>query len=105
MRSALRGARQKASLLENEIAALEQKTLDAIAEAGALRRQLDLLRESRETGGDWGEVAREQETLRRRLREEEEERHLLTRALSDSETEIARLARSLEQLVRSFAAA
>lgn len=93
-------------LLKKELRLLEQKALDAIAESGQLRRQIDEMQEERV--GCPEELTRlmtDHAALRRRLHVEKEERVLLTRALSQSECEIARLTRTLDQLSRQIRAA
>ncbi len=95
----LRRARAACALMEKDIQRLEQKALDAIAEGGRLRRRLKEME-------DQGPVASEVELLERTERLEDEivrgetERSLLTGALSRSETEIARLVKCADQLIK-----
>lgn len=108
LRDELRSARATCSLLEEEVKRLEQKALSAIAEAGRLRCRLDQTAEGRLHGiGSSHSTSRitGKDELRRLsscVQKAQDERRLLTRALSDSESEIARLSKTINLLVRKL---
>ncbi|MCX7934227.1 MAG: hypothetical protein N3A66_03100 [Planctomycetota bacterium] len=100
LREKLRIAQATCAMLEQEIERLEQKALQAIAEAGELRRRLNLLQNT--SPADALAALTERETLRQHLGEVEQERALLTRALHASEREIARLTQCMDIVVRKL---
>jgi len=108
LRDDLRAARSTCGILEDEVRHLETKALDAIAEAGELRRRIDLMERSTAGGAEnsarnsHADVYRERARLVRRIHEAEEDRRLLMRALGDSEQEISRLTRALDLAVRKL---
>lgn len=101
LRDRARTAESTCALLEEELARLESQTLEAMAEAGRLRKSLD---DIERVGGkaEMGVWWRERVDLTRRLAEAERSRELLTSALIDSEAEIARLTRTLETAARKL---
>jgi len=102
LREQLRVAQQTCALLEEEMQLLEQKALAAISEAGRLRRRLDELGLS--CDGDAAAAVRADESVRLSAvrAAAKAERDLLTDALQVSESEISRLARSVDCLMRKF---
>jgi chromosome segregation ATPase len=104
LRNELSESKATCRMLEEEVRKLEQKALEAIAEAGALRRCLDeqgishLSSQAREAEEQGCNVAE-------KLYQAESSKDLLTNALSASETEIHRLTKALDLLVRKFPAA
>ncbi len=102
LRQELRLAQRTTALLEKDLHRLEQKALEAIAEAGELRRRIDTMQHGCETAGDKILLESERETLMARLDQEKESRHLLTEALHHSEREIARLMKNLDIFSRKF---
>ncbi len=97
LRQQLQSANATSDLLQDEVRRLETKALDAIAEVGRLRRQLDEMNEKR-TAADLPDT----QNLQRQLLDTCQERSLLTEALGNSEAEIGRLTRSLDLLVRKL---
>lgn len=103
LREELRIARATCTLLEEEVARLEEKAIHAIAEAGQLRRAMDEMmdkhRREREARSD-GSFSFDD--LQRDLDIAHDEKRLLTDALGDSESEIARLGKTIDLLVRKI---
>lgn len=94
-------AESTCAMLEEEMARLERQALDAMAEAGRLRRALDEI--ERQGGGSGGESWwQEKASMAHRLQMAEQARDLLTSALLDSEAEIARLTKTLDMVARRF---
>lgn len=103
LRSELKHVRAASALVDHDMHRLEQKALEAISEAGRLRQQLDQASaHANATPGGLQEYIEEREELLHRVEAAEQERILLTNALQDSEREIARLAKSLEQFSRQY---
>lgn len=105
LREQLRVAQSTSALFQEELLRLEQKALAAIAEAGELRRRLDLLTEedAKHTKAGSPETAvPERKQLERTLEATEDQGRLLTRALNESEIEIFRLSKSIDMLVRKL---
>ena len=100
MREKLRVAQATCAMLEQELERLEQKTLQAIAEAGDLRRRLNLLQNI--SPAEALTAIAERESLRQHLGEVEQERALLTRALHASENEISRLTQCMDIVMRKL---
>ena len=84
LREQLRLANNTIAMLQEEMGRIEQQALSAIAESGELRRQLEL-------------------SVQPKRSDKEIDLELLTSALSDSESEIARLMRNLTLLTKRFA--
>ncbi|MDR1534270.1 MAG: hypothetical protein LBU64_04130 [Planctomycetota bacterium] len=95
LRQKLRVYENTCALLEREIQEMEQQTLAALAEARRLRRELDRRETGRREAGS--EV---EERVRQAVAEAENERRLLLDALENSEAELARMVRTLDQVAR-----
>lgn len=103
LRTELKHVRAASALVDHDMHRLEQKALEAISEAGRLRQKLDKMNaHSTATPGSLQDYIEEREDLLQRVDAAEQERILLTSALQDSEREIARLAKSLEQFTRQY---
>lgn len=101
-----RGEEKRTQRLEREMHLLEQQALDAIAEAGRLRQRVHEMQSDRSRHATSAvQAVQEHDEIRRRLTREREEKLLLTEALGDSETEIARLAKNIDLLARKVTAA
>jgi hypothetical protein len=97
LREKLRLYENTCALLEREVQELEQQTLAALAEASRLRRELNAREaEIRLHGGD------ADNRVRQALAEAENERLLLLEALENSETELSRMVKTLDQVARKF---
>ncbi len=84
-------------LLESDLKRMEQKALDAIAESGQLRRQLDLARDNSSTN-QTHYYAEERQALIDELHHSRHTHNMLSEAITESQNEITRLTRSLEKL-------
>ncbi|MBN2713648.1 MAG: hypothetical protein JXR97_14600 [Planctomycetes bacterium] len=104
----LKSFKATCELLEEENRTLEKKALFAIAEAGKLRMCLDRIDQERKffrssnTDGGAESLVDERENLHECIKSAEIERTLLTRAISDSESEIARLSKTIDLLVKKI---
>ena len=92
---------QTCALLEREVQVLEQQTLAALAEAGRLRRELDKNESEKRLNPAFANPAG-YDLLQRRIADIENERRLLLDALENSEAELARMARTLDLVVRKL---
>ena len=88
--------------LEEEVRVLERRALAAIAEAGRLRRALDETAVSRDHDRQETRWRAESREIRLGLEAAHLERSLLTSALSDSESELARMARTIDLMARKL---
>lgn len=91
---------QTCAMLEREVQVLEQQTLAALAEAGRLRRELDRSR-ARERE-EKGQSVLGMENIRRIISDSENERRLLLDALENSESELARMVKTLDLVARKL---
>lgn len=102
----LRAAMMQIEMLQEEVNRLEKSALEAIGEAGRMRRVMErMLSEDgeRPSGEDADaffplEARREIRRLRKELQRGVDERGLLTQALSVSESEIARMTKAIQTL-------
>ena len=101
LREKLHVYEQTCALLEREVQVLEQQTLAALAEAGRLRRELDRT-ETEKRGNPESASPASLDFLVRRVADAENERRLLLDALGNSEAELARMARTLDLVVRKL---
>ncbi len=99
----LKLSRATVAMLENDLRRMEQKALEAIAENGKLKQQLDLQNE--QVSGSSCQISYEQQDLLDQLHQSRNDHFMLTQALIDSENEIGRLTRALEKITRKFIAA
>lgn len=104
LHSILRTERATNALLEQENRRLERKALEAIAEVGRLRREMDTgrsdaIKPDRQLAED---ILQERRALQMTLEAARQEGSLLTRALSESEAEVTRLSKTVELLVRKL---
>ena len=97
----LRVYEQTCAMLEREVQVLEQQIFASLAEASRLRRELDRSRADRSRPVD-AEGYIEKEQFNRIIRESENERKLLLDALESSETELARMVKTLDLVVRKL---
>lgn len=103
LRTELKHLRASSALQEHDMHRLEQKALEAISEAGHLRQSLDRIRAHHtDMPGTLHEYIEERNDLLLRVEAAEQERVLLATALQDSEREIARLAKNLDQFTRKY---
>lgn len=101
LREKLHVYEQTCALLEREVQVLEQQTLAALAEAGRLRRELDRNEAEKRGRPEFASPAG-LDLLERRVADAENERRLLLDALENSEAELARMARTLDLVVRKL---
>lgn len=92
---------QTCAMLEREVQVLEQQTLAALAEAGRLRRELDKNEEEKRRSLEHASYAG-RDILERRIADSETERRLLLDALENSESELARMVKTLDLVVRKL---
>ncbi len=103
----LRVSHATCELLEDELQRLEKRALDAIAEAGKLRRRLDnwesgLKRSPRPAANEEEPALDTRESFLRFQERADVDRRLLTDALSASEAEIMRMTKAIDLLVRKL---
>ncbi|MDR1611661.1 MAG: hypothetical protein LBT97_02630 [Planctomycetota bacterium] len=98
LREKLHSYEQTCAMLEREVQMLEQQTLAALAEAGRLRRELD--RSEKEPPIE--QAYAEKDTLKKILADSENERQLLLDALANSESELARMVKTLDLVARKL---
>ncbi len=97
----LRCYEQTCAMLEREVQELEQQTIAAIAEAGRLRHELDKHAAERNRPSPVVDPV-EQDSIRRVIRDSENERRLLLDALENSEAELARIVKTLDLVARKL---
>lgn len=96
----LRVYEQTCAMLEKEVQTLEQQTMAALAEAGRLRRELDRSRAEKTQAGGWQNF--EMDNIKRMISDSENERRLLLDALENSESELARMVKTLDLVARKL---
>lgn len=101
LRERLHSYEQTCAMLEREVQALEQQTLAALAEAGRLRRELNVA-ETEKSAGPNQNNSHECEELRKIIAAAGIERRLLLEALENSESELARMAKTLDLVMRKL---
>ena len=84
-------------LLENDLKNMEQKALEAIAESGHLRHQLDMARDNSSANQN-RYYEEERQALLSELRHSRYTHQMLSEAVTESQNEITRLTRTLEKL-------
>ena len=92
---------QTCAMLEREVQILEQQTIAALAEAGRLRRELDRSEAEKRRSEDYLDYL-EMDSIRKIISDSETERRLLLDALENSETELARMVKTLDLVVRKL---
>jgi len=97
LRKSLSAIQSERDCLEEEVNQLEQKTLEALAEVCRLREEL---RSNALVGNIPDDWRAERKKLLQDLSQARQERTLLTDALTGSESEIARMAVTLDDIVR-----
>ena len=97
----LRMYEQTCAMLEHEVQILEQQTIAALAEAGRLRRELDRSEAEKRRSEDYLDYL-EMDSIRKILSDSETERRLLLDALENSETELARMVKTLDLVARKL---
>ncbi len=97
----LRMYEQTCAMLEREVQILEQQTIAALAEAGRLRRELDRSEAEKRRSEDYLDYL-EMDSIRKILSDSETERRLLLDALENSETELARMVKTLDLVARKL---
>ena len=102
LRERLEAAESARRALEEEVRVLECRALTAIAETGRLRRALDEARAEREHDRRETRWRDDGVDLRRGLEAAQLERSLLTSALSESESELSRMARTIDLMTRKL---
>ncbi len=84
-------------LLESDLKKMEQKALDAIAESGHIRHQLDIARDNT-SANETRYYAEERQAILDELRHSRYTHSMLTEAINDSQNEITRLTKTIEKL-------
>ncbi len=101
LREKLHVYQQTCAMLEREVQVLEQQTLASLAEAGRLRHELERSRVE-QCRGAFADGYIEREQFHRIIKESETERRLLLDALESSESELARMVKTLDLVVRKL---
>lgn len=92
---------QTCAMLEQEVQALEQQTLAALAEASRLRRELERTEADKRRLAGFLDYA-EKDSIRKIIDDSENERRLLLDALENSEAELARMVKTLDVVARKL---
>ncbi len=92
---------QTCAMLEREVQVLEQQTLASLAEASRLRHELEKSR-AEQGRSAFADAYIEKEQFHRIIKESENERRLLLDALESSESELARMVKTLDLVVRKL---
>lgn len=100
----LQQSRNASKSHKSAIQKMEQKTLDAIAEAGNLKRLLEQATANK-TGEEADYCLIERDGLLKELKQSRDDHLMLTQALIDSENEISRLTKVLEKISLKLIAA
>lgn len=91
-------------LLESDLKNMEQKALDAIAESGELRHQLDISRDNT-SANENQYYTEERQAILDELRNSRYTHEMLTEAINESQNEITRLTKTIEKITLKLLAA